>query len=151
MKRRTIFAFCLALAAFQAVGAEERVTKDEAVAFVNRALADIKANGPVKAMAEFNDPKGRFIDRELYVVVVDLQGNMLANGANSKLVGKNLLEIKDLEGKHFVQEQIEIAKTKGSGWSEFHWNNPVTKKMAVRQFYLVRNGDYFVGSGIFKP
>ncbi|MTV37202.1 cache domain-containing protein [Duganella radicis] len=151
MKRRTIFAFCLSLVAVPTLAGEHRATKDEAVAFVNRAVAHLKVNGAAKALADFNDPKGKFIDGELYVVVVDLQGNVLANGANHKLVGKNLLQIRDLDGKYFVREQIEIANTKGAGWVEFRWNNPVTSKMELRQFYLVRNENYFVGSGVFKP
>jgi signal transduction histidine kinase len=151
MKRRTIFALCLALAGFQASAADERATREEAVAFVNKAVAYVKANDKAKALAEFNDPKGKFVIKELYVVAVDLQGNVLANGVNRKIVGKNLLQIKDVDGRSFVREQIEIATTKGSGWMEFRWNNPVTNQMEQRQFYLVRNEDYFIGSGIFKP
>jgi cytochrome c len=151
MKRRTIFAVCLALTCHLASAAEARATKEEAVAFVNKAVAYIKANDKAKALAEFNDPKGKFVVKELYVVAVDLQGNVLANGVNRKIVGKNLLQIKDVDGRSFVREQIEIATTKGSGWMEFRWNNPVTNQMEQRQFYLVRNEDYFIGSGIFKP
>jgi signal transduction histidine kinase len=151
MKRRTIFALCLALAGFQASAADERATREEAVAFVNKAVAYVKANDKAKALAEFNDPKGQFVVKELYVVAVDLQGNVLANGVNRKIVGKNLLQIKDVDGRSFLREQIEIATTKGSGWMEFRWNNPVTNQMEQRQFYLVRNEDYFIGSGIFKP
>ena len=151
MKRRTILALCLALAGGFATAAESRATKEEAVAFVNRAVAYVKANGKDKALAEFNEPKGQFVDRELYIVVVDLQGTVLANGANRKLVGKNLLQVKDLDGKAFVKEEIEVATTKGSGWVEFRWNNPVTTKMEMRQLYLVKNDDYLIGSGVFKP
>jgi cytochrome c len=151
MKRRTILALCLSLFVGLAAAAEERATKDEAVAFVNRAVAYVKANGKDKALAEFNEPKGKFVDRELYIVVVDLQGTVLANGANRKLVGKNLLQVKDLDGKFFVKEEIEVATSKGSGWVEFRWNNPVTSKMEMRQLYLVRNDDYLIGSGVFKP
>ena len=151
MKRRTILALCLSLSVGLAAAAEGRATKDEAVAFVNRAVAYVKANGKDKALAEFNESKGKFVDRELYIVVVDLQGTVLANGANRKLVGKNLLEVKDLDGKFFVKEEIEVATGKGSGWVEFRWNNPVTSKMEMRQLYLVRNDDYLIGSGIFKP
>jgi cytochrome c len=151
MKRRTILALCLALSGGLATAAEERATKEEAVAFVNRAVAYVKANGKDKALAEFNEPKGKFVDRELYIVVVDLQGTVLANGANRKLVGKNLLEVKDLDGKSFVKEEIAVATGKGSGWVEFRWNNPVTSKMEMRQLYLVRNDDYLIGSGVFKP
>ena len=43
-------------------------TKDEAVAMVKKAVEYIKANGRDKAFAEFTDTKGKFIDRDLYIV-----------------------------------------------------------------------------------
>ena len=75
---------------------------------------------------------------------------MLAHGANSKLVGKSLLDIKDVQGKAFVREQVAIARTKGNGWVEFEWINPVSQKMEHRITYLERQDDYFVLSGVYR-
>lgn len=125
-------------------------TREDAVAFVRKATDYIRVNGKDKAIAAFNNPQGPFIDRELYIVVVDLNGVVLASGANPKLAGKALLDIKDVNGKAFVREQVELAKSRGKGWVEFSWVHPVSKKLEPRSTYLERVDDYFVLSGVFN-
>ncbi|NVM78418.1 signal transduction histidine kinase [Duganella sp. SG902] len=141
-----IMASCLGATAAE----QQAASKDEAVAMVKKAVSYIRQNGKDKAFAEFSRPKGQFVDRELYIAALDLNGVMLAHGANPKLIGKTLLDIKDVNGKAFVREQIELAKTKGSGWVEFEWVNPVSEKMERRYTYLERIDDYFVLSGVYK-
>jgi signal transduction histidine kinase len=145
-----IAAFIAALFHSTCAAADEHATRDEAVAFVKKAIAFIKQNGKEKAMAEFNNPQGQFVDRELYIVALDLNGMVLASGANSKLVGKPLLDIKDGNGKQFVREEIEVAKSKGKGWVDFDWVNPVTKKIEPRSVYLEKVDDYIVLSGVYQ-
>jgi cytochrome c len=144
-----VFAFLAVAMSFGAQAADQRASKDEAVAMVKKAIEYLRQNGKEKAFAEFSKPQGAFVDRELYVVVEDMTGTMLAHGANPKLIGKNLMDIKDMNGKAFVREQVEVAKTKGSGWVDFQWNNPVTQKMEPRSVYLERVGDYIVLSGVY--
>ena len=79
--------------------AGEHAGKDDAVAFVKKAAAYLKQNGKDKALEEFNNPKGQFIDGELYVVVLDMNGVLLADGTKPRLVGKSLADIKDVNGK----------------------------------------------------
>ena len=125
-------------------------TANEAIAHVKKAAAYLKANGKEKAFANFNDPNGAFKDRDLYIVVLDFTGKMLANGANAKLVGKNLMELRDTDGKYFVKEQVEVAKTKGSGWVEFKWVHPVSKAIEQKALYVEAVGDIIVGCGTYK-
>lgn len=132
-----------------AAAAEQRATRDEAVAIVKKAVGYIRQNGKAQALAEFSKQQGPFVDRELYIAVLDLNGLMLAHGANPKLIGKNLLDIKDVHGKAFVREQVELARTRGSGWVDFEWVNPVSKKMEPRSVYLERLDDYFILSGVY--
>jgi signal transduction histidine kinase len=145
-----IIAALLAFPFHAAVAADEHATRDEAVAFVKKAIAYIKQNGKEKAIAEFGNPQGQFIDRELYIVVLDMNGVVLASGANAKLVGKALLDIKDVNGKQFVREEIDVAKNKGKGWVDFEWVNPVNKKIEPRSVYLERVDDYYVLSGVYR-
>lgn len=135
---------------FNVSAAEKAATQPEAVAMVKKAVAYIRQNGNEKAFAEFNKQQGQFVDRELYIAALDMKGVMLAHGANARLVGKSVLDIKDMNGKAFVREQVELAKSKGSGWVEFDWVNPVSQKMEHRATYLERVNDYFVVSGIYK-
>ena len=44
--------------------------------------------------------------------------------ATSGMVGKNVIESKDSNGKVVVKELIEVAKTKGEGWVEYMYPNP---------------------------
>lgn len=146
---KLVFAFLVLAMSFGAPAAEPRANKDEAVTMVKKAIDYLRQNGKEKAFADFNAPQGKFVDRELYIVVLDMNGTVLAHGTNPKLIGKSLMDIKDMHGKAFVREQVEVAKTKGSGWVDSEWVNPVSQKMEPRSTYLERSGDYFVLSGVY--
>jgi cytochrome c len=130
--------------------AADQGTAAEAEAMVKKAVAYIKANGPEKAYEEFTNGKS-FKDRDLYIIVYDLNGKNLAQGANPKLVGKDLIGLKDPDGKPLIQMFVDLAKTKGKGWVEgYKFLNPVTQKMENKAMYLERVGDTLVGCGIYK-
>lgn len=140
----------LAALAFSAVAmASEKGTADEAMAMVKKGVAFVKANGKEKAFAEFNNPKGPFVDRDLYVMVYDMEGNNKAHGSNPKLIGKNLLEIKDADGKFIVKGLIEMAQ-KGKGWFDYKWPNSVTKAVEAKSTYVEKVDDVLIGVGIYK-
>ena len=142
---------CLCVLGFQAsASAAERGTADEAVTLVKKAIAYIKTNGKEKAFAEFNNPNGQFKNRDLYIMVYDMQGNNKAHGANAKLIGKNLSEIKDADGKFIVKSFIDIASTKGSGWVDYKWPNPVSNAVEPKSTYVEKYEDILLGCGIYK-
>jgi cytochrome c len=140
----------LASLAFSAVAmASDKGTADEAMAMVKKGVAFVKANGKEKAFAEFSNPKGPFVDRDLYVMVYDMEGNNKAHGSNPKLIGKNLLEIKDADGKFIVKGLIEMAQ-KGKGWFDYKWPNSVTKAVEAKSTYVEKVDDVLIGVGIYK-
>jgi signal transduction histidine kinase len=128
----------------------ERATKDEAIAMVNKAVAVIKSDGPDKAYAAFNDKKS-FVDRDLYVVVYGLDGKVLAHGANEKLIGQNLMEAKDPDGKMFVKERTDMARAQPEFWQDYKFADPLTKKVEPKQMYCQRLNETAVCAGIYKP
>lgn len=130
--------------------AGQHASRDDAVAFVKKAIAYLKQNGKDKALQEFNLPKGQFIDGELYIVVIDMNGMLLADGTKPRLVGKSLLDIKDVNGKPFVREEVDLAKSKGKGWIDFEWVNPVTKAMEQRSTYFERVDNLIVLTGVYN-
>ena len=151
--KRIIAVICLAsfmLAVGSIAFAAEFGTKAEAEAMVKKAVAEIKAVGQEKAFAEFNDLKGKFVDRDLYVAVYDLNGKCLAHGANAKMIGKDLIDLKDTDGKPFIKERNEMAKTKNSGWVDYKFTNPVTKKVEPKSQYFEKTGDLIVACGFYK-
>ena len=130
--------------------ASDQGTAAEAEGMVKKAVAYIKANGPEKAYEEFTNGKS-FKDRDLYIIVYDLNGKNLAQGANPKLVGKDLIGLKDPDGKPLIQMFVDLAKGKGKGWVEgYKFLNPVTQKIEGKAMYLERVGDTLVGCGIYK-
>lgn len=122
----------------------------EATAMVKKAVSYVREQGKDKALAEFNNPAGMFKKGELYIFVTDLQGRMLANGANAKLVGKDLIDLKDSDGKPFVRDYIDVARNKGSGWSDYKWVNPATKAIELKSTYVEKIDDLVIGCGIYK-
>jgi cytochrome c len=129
---------------------EKRGTAAEAEALVKKAIAYMKANGKEAAFAEINNPKGRFTDRDLYIFVYDMNGKCVAHGLNLKMIGKDLAELKDADGKLFVKERIEIAKTNGKGWQDYKFTDPISKAIEHKRAYVEKYDDLIVGSGIYK-
>lgn len=122
----------------------------EAKALVEKATSFYKANGKDKAFAEFSDPKGQFTKGELYIFVVDMKGLTVAHGGNARLVGKEMIELKDADGKFFMKEIVQTAKEKGSGWVDYKWANPTTKKVDAKTTYVQKVDDYAFGCGVYK-
>ncbi|HEY3308609.1 MAG TPA: cache domain-containing protein [Desulfuromonadaceae bacterium] len=151
MKRLII----VAVAAFFILGvtlvafAEEQGTKQEAKALVDNALTYIKANGKVKALAEFNNPKGSFVAKDMYIFALDMNGVFLAHGGNPKMAGKNQMKLQDADGKYLVKGLIIKAKS-GGGWYDYKWANPLTKKIQDKSTYVMKVDDYLIGCGIYK-
>jgi len=125
-------------------------TQAEAKALVKKAIDYMKANGKDKAFAEFSNLKGKFVDRDLYIFVYDLNGKCVAHGFNQKMIGKELIDLKDADNKFFVKERIEIAKTKGKGWQDYMFTNPTTKKLEHKTAYVEKVDDYIFGCGAYK-
>ena len=138
--------------AFAATGAHaSNASKDEAMAMVKKGIAFIKANGIDKGYAEISNKGGVFIDRDLYLVVYGLDGKCLAHGANPKQIGKDLIDLTDVDGKYFVKERVQLARTKPAGfWQDYKFTNPVSKKIEPKTMYCEKLGDTAVCGGVYK-
>lgn len=141
----------LALCSLKA-SAVEYATREEAVALVQRTIASIKRDGIDAVVKAVNNKDPRFRDRDLYVFIHDLRvpGKLIAHGTNIKLTQENNIDYKDQNGKFFVREQVEIGKTKGSGWSDYRIANADKTVIADKSAYVERVDDYMVGVGVYK-
>jgi cytochrome c len=140
----------LAVPFTQVATAQTKATAAEATAMVKKGVAFMKANGKDKAQAEISNKTGQFTDRDLYLVVYGLDGTVRAHGANEKMIGKNLIELKDIDGKEFVKERMELAKSKGTFWQDYKFTDPTTKKIAPKSMYCEKLDDAVVCGGIYK-
>ena len=132
--------------------AKAKGTAKEATAMVQNAIAHLKKVGREKAFADFDNAKGAFVDRDLYIVVYDLKGKVLAHGANPRLIGKDLIDLRDVDGKYFVKERVEMMSKApdAKGWQDYKFMNPTTSQIEPKSMYLQRYEDLIVGCGIYK-
>ena len=144
-------ALALAIAPIGAASAaEEFGTPKEAEAMVKKAVGHIKADGKDAAYADFTEKKAGWVDRDIYVAVYGLDGKVQAHGQNAKMVGKDLIELKDADGKLFVKERVELAASKGKFWQDYKFTDPLTKKVLPKSMYCERLDDVAVCAGIYK-
>jgi signal transduction histidine kinase len=130
--------------------AEGGATEADATSMVKKGVAFIKANGKEKGYAEVSNKTGQFKYQDLYLVVYGLDGTVLAHGANEKMIGKNLIDLKDVDGKAFVRERVEMGKAKASFWQDYKFTNPETKKIEPKAMYCERLDETVVCGGIYK-
>ncbi len=130
--------------------AEERASKKEAEAMVKKAVAAYKTDGE-KTFADFTAPNKKYVSKDLYIVVYDINGKCVAHGQNAKQVGKDLIGMKDPDGKAFVKERVDLAKAKGKFWQDYKFTDPLTKKVLAKQMYCEKADDKnIICGGVYK-
>ncbi len=154
---RYLMVLVLALFTFVAPAtAAEFGTKEEAVAMVKRVQEQFKKDGPEITFKAVTDKSVKaYHDRDLYAFIYwrngPQKGVNVAHGARPALIGKNLIDLKDQDGKYLVRELIDIANGPGHGWFDYKWPNPITSKIEDKTSYVERMGDYMIGVGIYRP
>lgn len=128
--------------------AADRATLEEAKTMVKKAREYIRKNGRDKAFAEIDRRDGMFVDRDIYIYVYDKSLKNLAHGGNSRLIGKNLAEMRDPDGKYVNKGLLEAAE-KGGGTFTFKFLNPATNRIETKTGYAEMEGDLMVGSGVY--
>jgi cytochrome c len=130
--------------------AQDRGTAAEAKTLLDKAVVFYKTNGQDKAFAAFNDSKGQFASKDLYIFALDMNGKILSHGANAGLIGKDMMGTKDADGKLFMKEMVETAKTKGKGTVDYKWENPKTKVVEQKSSYVEKVDGVVLGCGYYK-
>jgi len=151
MRRRSFLLLVPLLPSVSSVSAAEFGTRDEAVAMVKRVQQSFKsvgADATFKLVSDKSTPQ--FHDRDLYPFIYDMSGTCVAHGARPALIGKSLIGLKDQDGKFLVRDMIEIAKTKGSGWYDYKWPNPLNNKIEDKVSYVEKMGDFMLGVGVYR-
>lgn len=136
----------LMIIAASALGAADE--KAKAVKMVKDAVKMHKASGRDAALKAVSD--GKFKEGEIYVFCYDLSGTIVAHPANKALIGKNMINVPDTDGKMFRKEIVDVAKSKGSGWVDYKYKNPSTGKIEQKTTYVELSGDIVFCCGIYK-
>lgn len=146
---RLIFILSIQLLTLPFAWSVEMGTPEEAKA-MNQKAVELAKQDQKKAFQAFSDPNGPFQVKDLYVFCMDMNGVMLAHGKKPELVGKNLFEFNKY-GDLLFQDMIKVAKEKGSGWVDYKWPHPQTKKVQEKTSYIEKVNDrFFCGVGAYK-
>jgi signal transduction histidine kinase len=127
--------------------ANEHGTEAEAIALLDRALVELKADKDA-AIAKFNDPKGGFQDRDLYVFCASLDTGILVAHAN--LVGTDLRPLKDSHGKAFGAEMLDTPVEGKITEIEYMWPKPSGGDPVDKVSRITKVGDLMCGVGYYK-
>ena len=134
---RPLLALFVSLAFVTGASAQDNGTREEAKAMTEAAIAHLKKAGNDKAFDDFTKDKANWNKKDLYVFLFDTDGTIKAHGVNEKLVGKNLIGLKDQNGKEFVKEFMAVSN-KGEGWVDYDWAHPVSKKVEGKTTFVKR-------------
>ena len=132
----------------------DSATKEECVSKSKEAAAMVNEKGIGATIEEINRKDGKFVWKDTYVFLMDLDGKMLAHPMSPALIGKNVLDMKDkgTPGKLLFKEFVEVAKGKGEGWVDYMWINPgdPAPRKKVTYIYRVPGKDLFAGAGVYE-
>src|ERR1700751_6176137 len=113
-------------------------TREEAIAMVKRVQEKFRRDGAEATFRAITAQAKIFHDRDLYAFVYDMNGMVVAHGAKADLVGTNLIDFKDQDGRFVIQEMIAVVKRPGTRWLGLRWTNPTTKEIGPDSSYVER-------------
>ncbi|TSE22265.1 Methyl-accepting chemotaxis protein I [Tepidimonas aquatica] len=125
-------------------------TADEAYQLVQKALQHIQAVGYERAAEDFHDKNGPFVDRDLYIFVLDDAGTYRVMGLDRAKVGTRVHDAPGIDAEQFM-EDVRYRAQQGGGWVEYNIVNPVTGQVRAKSSYVVPlpNG-LILGCGAYR-
>ena len=146
----TAAALCLAFTANCALASAEPTEKD-AIAMAERGAALVKAKGKEEMMKRITAKDPDFVQGSLYVDLRDVKtGIVLAHPYNPSIVGKDLTDVPDANGKKYRREIIELAAAKGKGWVDYQYKNPTSGKIEPKTTYILLVDGVILEAGLYK-
>jgi signal transduction histidine kinase len=139
-----ILSLCLCPPGLRAEPAEK-----DAVALVEKGARFLRQHGKDEMIKRINIRDPEFYSGALYLAMRDLHGITLAHPTTA-LIGKNLVDVPDADGKLFRREMIAVAQGAGKGWVDYKFTNPASGKVEPKTTYVLRVGDVALEAGIYK-
>ncbi len=124
----------------------------QTMALVDQAASLLQSKG-TEAFTEFRKKDSKWLKGDTYIFVFNMNGITLFHPTKPELEGKNTIDLKDVNGKAYIQEMIETAKTQESGWIDYMWPKQGESKPSKKSSYFkkVKVGEetFIVGSGLY--
>ncbi|CDG83458.1 cache domain-containing protein [Janthinobacterium agaricidamnosum] len=131
------------------LAAPAQLQEKDAVALAEKGAEFIRTYGKEEIIRKINSRSPEFIQGSLYLAVRDLRGITVAHPTIA-LVGKDLLDVPDADGKLFRQDMLALAKGKGLGWVDYKFRNPETGMVQAKRTYVLRVGDVALEAGYYR-
>jgi signal transduction histidine kinase len=130
----------------------DRMERIFVVDIVKNAIGKIKKEG-MGAFAAFHDTAGPFFAKDAYIFVIDQKGIDLVNPAFPNLEGRNIMDLKDSQGRYLVRDMFKAVEKSGSGWVEYLWPKPGESASTLKSSFVgkAKFGDSWVlvGCGVY--
>jgi signal transduction histidine kinase len=142
---------------FIACGYYPDADQGKLIDLVRRGYEYMKGQSVSIASTQFTDKKtNMFRYGDIYLMVFDMTGKVIAHGGNPDFIGQNFYNDKDQDGRYYVREIIAQAKKQrvaaGSGEASGDWVNYKLKNSFVSAYIKpIRLGlkEYVIVSGLF--
>ena len=108
---------------------------DEARALVDRAVALIRGEGAGAAIKRLHQRDGGFVDRDLFIIVLDRRGYFRAFGADPSKAGKPAVAAPGVNVEELNRKTMQCADG-GGGWIEFRSMHPHTRAAVDKMAYI---------------
>ena len=149
MKLLAAAALCFAMTSVNAATAEP--TEKDAIAMAERGAALVKEKGKDEMIKRINAKDPQLVQGSLYVDLRDVKtGIVLAHPFNPSIVGKDLTDVPDANGKKYRREIIELAAAKGKGWVDYQYKNPTSGKIEPKTTYILLVDGVVLEAGLYK-
>jgi signal transduction histidine kinase len=133
-----------------------RDTRD-LVALVEEAAALIEQKGE-KAFTDFAQKDSKWLNEDSYFFVYALDGTCMFHATMPDLIGKNIMHLRDMNGKPIIRRITDIGRkpeTDASGWVFYLWQDqtqltPSWKSNYARKVIGPGGQTYVVGSGSYS-
>ncbi len=130
-----------------AVARNENLTR-----FVQEAYLYAKDHGKAAALDEFNNPEGKFTDKDLYIFAYEMNGTVIALPYQKGVLGTDRSALTDPNGVAFVTRLAEVAR-EGGGYVYYIYQNPADnyREEFKLSYVLPVDDGWFLGSGVYLP
>jgi Cache domain len=127
------------------------------VSMVEDAAALIERDGD-KAFERFGQANSRWLNQDNYLFVYALDGTCIFHPVTPELIGKNLMSLRDVNGKPIIAQITDIGRrpeSDASGWVFYLWQEQVQltpnwKSAYIRKVTTPSGQTYVVGSGSYN-
>jgi signal transduction histidine kinase len=151
MPTMKLLATATALCLVSAAALANEPTEKDAIAMAERGAAMVKAKGKEEVMKRITAKDPDFVQGSLYIDMRDVKtGIVLAHPYNPSIVGKDLTDVPDANGKKYRREIIELAAAKGKGWVDYQYKNPTSGKIEPKTTYILLVDGVVLEAGLYK-